>query len=201
MADWCILRTNGRHTLRLADTLAEAGFDVWTPIETKRIKVPRMTAKRDVRLPLLPSFVFAQKPQMADLIALSQQHRKEYRVFDIEKHRWVTRLHPDFSLFHYFDRIPIVSDEALNPLRRIARRRTAKPSARPLEYGQAVKAGELAGSYQGMVGKVERSNEKMTLVCFGSGLFSNVEIPTSYLIADGVCGNQSAVGSGPRKAA
>jgi len=72
--DWCILQTSARHTLRLADSLLEDGFDVWTPVETRRIRVPRMNARRIVRLPIMPGFVFAKSDRLNDILDLT--HKK-----------------------------------------------------------------------------------------------------------------------------
>ena len=69
--DWFILRTAGRSTLSLAKTLAEDGFEVWTPARMQVIRVPRMNVRREVRLPLLPSFVFVRAPHLHDLLELA----------------------------------------------------------------------------------------------------------------------------------
>lgn len=71
MTPWCILRVGGRHTLRLAASLAEDGYEVWTPVETRRVRVPRMNARRVVRLPLMPGFVFARADQLTELLNLA----------------------------------------------------------------------------------------------------------------------------------
>ena len=40
--DWFILRTAGRSTLPLASSLAEDGFEVWTPVRTMRVLTKSM---------------------------------------------------------------------------------------------------------------------------------------------------------------
>jgi hypothetical protein len=46
---WCILRTSGRLTLPLAESLTGDGYEVWTPVDTRRVRVPRMNARRVVK--------------------------------------------------------------------------------------------------------------------------------------------------------
>jgi len=178
---WIILRVASRDTLRLAQSLAEDQFDVWTPIEVKTMRVPRMNAKRDVRQAMLPGFIFAKVGHLVDLLNLSNNPVKMRRGSGFR-----LPAHADFSVFHYHHGIPMVRDRDLNPLRRIARRRTAKQKAPPLKPRQMVRAKEGAGSFQGMIGTVEQSNETKTIVCFG-GLFGKVELPTSFLNPDDVC--------------
>jgi hypothetical protein len=193
---WVILRTAGRSTLRLADSLGEDGFEVWTPVETSIEHVTSMNAKREVRLPILAGFVFADLRYLVDLLELANMPVKPRRGPGMYK-----PAHQGFSVFHHYDRIPVVADRDLNPLRRIARRRTATPlAAKPLKKYQRVRALEGAGSFEGMSGTVQISDQRQTVVCFG-GLLNHVEIPTSLLRLDEVERYQSATDTAARIAA
>lgn len=187
---WCILRTAGRATLRLAKSLAEDGFECWTPKRAVTIRKPRWNVRKEVVLPLMPSFVFASREQMADLIGLAAQPRKEYRAFDEERGKWVTHLHPDFSLFRHAGRIPIVEDCELGELRRAEQR--AQP-VRPAKRGAPLAAGTVvrvpSGSFQGMSGIVEKSDDRYTLVCFATKM--SVKISTFILQPDESYGDQA----------
>jgi hypothetical protein len=193
---WIILRCAGRATLRLVSSLAEDGYEVWAPIVRERFEVGKLYAKREIDCPMMPGFVFARQGHLIDLLSLS--------AMPVKPRRGAGRrlaAHPDFGVFHYHDRIPLIADVDLNPLRRLARRRTIAPKAPPLKPYQSVRALEGAGSFQGMVGTVQESNERSTWVCFGRGLLGRVEIPTSFLRPDEVEGLQSATEAVRHKAA
>lgn len=110
---WCILRTSGGRTLKLADSLIEAGFEAWTPRRTfKRPKVGRCTLidgrkpTIEMEAPILPTFVFARASHLFNLEALASDPASP---------------HPAFSIFRYSDfreanRIPLVSDSEVRGL-------------------------------------------------------------------------------------
>ena len=105
--DWCILRTSGGRTLNLACSLAEAGFDVWTP--TRTIKRPHgkpdakgRRATIEINLPILPTFVFAQASGLATFA-----HMAGYPAHQ----------HPPFLLFSHAGRIPLIEDASVCGLR------------------------------------------------------------------------------------
>ena len=89
--------------------------------------------------------------------------------------------HPDFSLFRLADRIPIIADELLNGLRTIEMKRVPRKKSAKLPVGLTVKVGEAGGSFAGMQGRVERSGEDYTLVCFDNRM--SVKIST-YLLTE-----------------
>ena len=163
--DWCVLRTSGRHTLRLAKSLADAGLEVWTPIEEKTIRVPRMNVRRPITLPIMPSYVFASAEHLVDLIQISDG-MKPIGV-------------PDFSLMRLGDNIPIIEDHLLNGLRTLEQKRAPKKKSRKLPVGLNVTVGQAGGAWAGMSGKVEQSGERYTLVCFDNRL--TVKISTYML--------------------
>lgn len=96
---WCILRTSGGRTLPLMRSLREAGFDVWTPVRTTKKLIRRgSTEKREVDSPILPTFVFAQSHQVAELIVESRN---------------AARTGPPFSVFRWGNRIPLVGASSI----------------------------------------------------------------------------------------
>jgi transcription antitermination factor NusG len=166
---WIILRTSGRSTMRLAETLSCASIEAWTPIETRTIRIPRANVRRTVKLPIMPSYVFARANHLFDLIELSGNS---------------VGTHPDFSVMHYHDRIPVIADHHLQGLRTIEAKRTPRKKSAPLTPGLSVRVKTEGGSFAGMKGRVERSNEGNTLVCFDGRL--TVKISTSLLLPDEV---------------
>ena len=189
VSDWIILRTSGRFTLTLAKTLAEDGFDVWTPAKTEMIRVPRKNARREVRLPLTPSFIFARAEHLVDLLQLAKMVVKPragwkngYRR-DKEDEQ---PPHHDFSVFHWGDNIPMIHDAALEALRAEEGRAIPKRKRSPFGPNEVVKV--TKGSFAGMTGVIERTNGKESevwLTMFGRHF--RTKIPTFLLKADQVC--------------
>ncbi len=109
--DWCILRTSGARTLRLADSLRDDGIEAWTPSRTVRRPIPgqrrelvlgRVLKKRDVAVPILATFVFADAERLRDLADLSLREIKPQ---------------PEFSVFRIGNRVPLLSDATMDGLR------------------------------------------------------------------------------------
>lgn len=174
--DWIILRTSGRSTMRLAETLTEDGYEAWTPVETRNIRIPRANVRRTVKLPIMPSYVFARSSHLIDLIQLSAMKPKARRVLN-------QPAHADFSVMHYHDRIPIIADHHLESLRSIEAKRTPRQKAeRAFAPGLSVRVKTEGGSFAGMKGRVERSDFGSTLVCFDNRMI--VKISTSLLLPD-----------------
>lgn len=166
---WCVLRTSGKHTLRLAKGLTNAGLQVWTPIEERMIRVPKANVRRPVVLPIMPSYLFARASHLLDLLQIID--RKKRMKSDL----------PDFSLMRLADRIPIIADKLLEGLRTIEQTRIPRKKAAKLPAGLQVRVGEAGGSFAGMQGRVERSGEGYTLVCFDNRI--TVKIST-YLLTE-----------------
>lgn len=184
MTDWCILRTAGRDTMRLARTLAEDGFDVWTPIETRTMCVPRANVKREVQLPIMPRYVFARAGHLIDLLELAAMPVKPRRGA-----RMRDPAHVGFSVLHCFGGIPLIADRHLVELRKIEVKRTPfRKAERALPIGIGVRIN--GGSFGGLKGTVDKSNRGKTIVCLNPRF--SVEIPTSLLELDGVCAPEHA---------
>lgn len=179
---WIILRTPGRHTLRLAESLSEDGYEAWTPVETRTIRIPRANVRRTVKLPIMPSYVFARALHLIDLIqlgAMKVKPRRFPRLPDEDPKPG----HADFSVMHFHDRIPVIADGHLQSLRTIEAKRTPRKKAdRTFAPGVSVRVNMEGGSFAGMKGRVERSDTGTTLVCFDASL--TVRISTSLLLPD-----------------
>lgn len=184
-SDWIILRTASRSTLRLAETLAKDGFEVWTPAETKRIRIPRANARREVVFPLMASYVFARAVHLIDLLQLAEMPVKPRRGAGLRE-----PAHASFSVLHAFGRIPLVADHDFNDLRRLEAKRTPiKRAAYTFQRNSSAKV--PTGIFGGMSGLVVRSTPKATVLCFGKG--REVEFPTSLLSLDEICGGTVAL--------
>jgi hypothetical protein len=168
--DWCILRTSGGRTLNLARSLAEAGFDVWTPQETLSRRVPRKKTVVDREVAILPTFVFARAlhiPELAAALALP------------------VNPHPSFSIFRYLGDIPLLADREMKSLRDVedaARLRELKKTRNVVPVGTTVTMTE--GAFAGLSGVVKKSDGRFALVAFGGAFEVNI---ASFLIrTDGV---------------
>jgi hypothetical protein len=155
---WCILRTNGRNTLRLATSLRLAGIDAWTP---------RLRSNDEKPLPLTPSFVFARSAYLSRLLVLASLPGKAI----------------GFSVFHDAQRVPLVKDSEIARLRMAERMSIPRRKRVTLEVGDRVRIPE--GSGAGMVGAVIRSDGKITELDCGGAM--RVKISTFILLDDVAC--------------
>jgi hypothetical protein len=175
---WCILRTAGPRTIKLTDSLLNAGFDVWTPrLNTRRRLHRAKKAKVEVVAPILPTFVFARAGELPDLV----------RILDLP-----ISPHPPFSIFRYAGRVPTIREGQMTYLRqseeqaadawrrekrreqiqaerdertqRVAELRAAAPSFSPAD-----KVRVPEGPFAGMTGIVEVGKGKAPVVNFGGG--------------------------------
>lgn len=169
---WIILRTSGGNTLRLARTLREDGFEVWSPAGQRMIRVPRFNARRPVSFPLLPSFVFARSRHMLDLLDLAAMPERPRRGPGGRE-----PAHAAFSVFHSNDRIPVIAEADLDALRLAEAGPGRRRSVRRYAHGAKVRIVE--GSFGGLTGTVVQSDERVTLVAFGRNW--QVKIETSIL--------------------
>lgn len=175
---WCILRTSGSRTLPLARSLAAAGFEVWTPVETNDRRRPRSKARVEFEAPIMPTFVFARSDQLNDLQVAAVAAVKE---------------HPPFSIFRWSGKIPLVSDQQIASLRAAEDKAAARVEAgrrrdrlqverKFFTPGEQVKVTE--GSFSGLSGMVEDGDGKFTFVAFGGSM--RVKIGSFLLAPDEV---------------
>ena len=99
---WCILRTRGGSTLKLASSLADSGVEAWTPTATITKRKGRARDRVDAPMPILPTFVFVKSVYVAEL----------QRICAL-----VMSPHPAFSIFRYLNRIPVLSDRDISSLK------------------------------------------------------------------------------------
>jgi transcription antitermination factor NusG len=159
--------------MRLAESLARDGFEVWTPIETRNVRIPKANIRREVRQAIMPSYVFARVKHLVDLLELA--------AMPVKPRRGAGRLeaaHASFSVMHCRDRIPVVADRHLSELRRIEAKRTPIKRASYCFPKDAVTR-VREGAFTGLVGVVVRSTPAKTVLRFTGGF--PVEIPTSLL--------------------
>lgn len=173
MSDWIVLRCAGRSTLGLAASLAEDGFEVWTPVETSVKRVPRMNVRREVRLPIMRSYVFARAVHLVDLLQLAAMPVKPRRGAGLMK-----PAHADFSVWHAFGGIPMVRDKDMAKLRAREVKLTPKKIAAYV-LPQGAKARVNGGICSGLKGVVIRSKPTTTWIRFGNS--APFELPTILL--------------------
>lgn len=148
MSDWCVLRTSGPATLPLAETLRTAGIDAWTPTAVYARRRPRSRQRHEIRVALTPTYVFGRANSLSDLSELSGRFR--------------------FRLMFDDQGPALVRDSELEALRHAENRAAPKHKPRralPFSTGETIRV--PSGSFQGMDGIVQLSDERDTLVCFG----------------------------------
>lgn len=153
--DWLILRTSGGRTLALARSLAAAGLDVWTPVQTMTKRRGRTRERIAYDAPIMPTFVFVRARHLAELARISALPFSA---------------HPDFSIFRHLGRVPLISDTEVAEARRVeerSRRAALVGTRKSFVVGQPVRVSEGPGA--GLSGEVVANGDgKFVLVAFGS---------------------------------
>ena len=156
--DWCILRTSGQRTLALAASLTQAGFDVWTPMQTATRRRGRTRERVEYDAPVMPTFVFARADRVADLAAIAAAPVSP---------------HPPFSLFRYLGRIPLIGDAEVAGARRVedrSKRAAVMGQRKAFTAGQRVRVSDGPGT--GLCGNVvQDADGKFIMVAFGDATF------------------------------
>lgn len=158
---WCIIRTSPGKTLALADSLAGAGFDVWTPRQVQTRTRPRSTIKVEREMPIAPTFVFARASHIVELSALRAE---------------ATLQHPAFSIFRHAGRVPLIADAEVVGLRRAeerARVNSRRSKRRAYVLGQRLKMTQ--GAYTGMTGVVQDIKGRFVAVNFGGNIEMKID--------------------------
>jgi hypothetical protein len=166
MTNWCILRTAPSRTLLLAAALTEAGYTAWTPEEAIVRRAPRGGTKK-VTVALTPTIVFADYERLPEFVAIS-------RLPPSLSHGL-----PPFSVFRYLDGYPRIADRALDALRLAEQRGRPRKQVRAFHRDDLVKC--PGGGFEGLVGRVEGTKGKFTIVVFPSANFP-VEIMAQDLL-------------------
>jgi hypothetical protein len=161
---WCILRTAPSRTLLLAAALEGAGFRAWTPRETRKIRLPRSRASREVSSPLTPTIVFADYDQLPRLVSMSRMPSPSCSTWSEQERRQVSVSIPNFTVFKHLDTYPRVADRALDALR--VAEETVKPRAARHVFQRNDEVKVYGAGFDGLVGKVERTRGRFTFVEF-----------------------------------
>lgn len=107
---WCVLTTSGGRTLPLVRSLRAAGVDAWTPVGAYSKRRPRSDDRIEVEVAITPTFVFAAVG--------STEAEAAYRLADLRRaSRALPPRHPDFSIFQYDGRVPLIGGKSLIGLR------------------------------------------------------------------------------------
>lgn len=166
--DWVILRCSGMNTLKLADSLHAAGFDVWTPREVRERLAGRARELIEQETPILPEYVFARFDHLSAMLALSRSPTLNYQVWDNERRRMVTKGRPHFWLFQCNGGIRPIPDASLAGLRALEaelivateRRREANKQKGPAPRFEAGQTVRVDGSgFDGLDLTVSETNE------------------------------------------
>lgn len=161
---WCILRMSGPRTLAVTSALADADFDVWTPVQVDNKRVGPKRKPVQVTVPLLPTFVFARHDRLGELVAFTRSPAQTFMVWDKETRRMVTKGCPHFSVMRHDGRYISVSDRSLDALRVAERRGKPLEKVRLFEPGEQVKCPD--GAFEGLTGVVETTKKRYAVVVF-----------------------------------
>lgn len=146
---WCILRTAGGRTLKLAKSLVDAGFEAWSP--TLLIGPDKCPA------PIVPTYVFANAGHLWTLVEISEDPSQP---------------HGGFSVFRHRDRFPVIRDEELEPLRYEERKGVPPDQRRQFLPGELVRV--TCGPGTGKQGVVEYAKGKFAVVDFGGSMRTKI---------------------------
>lgn len=123
---WCVLRTGGPRTLRLAESLSRSGVEAWTPRRTLRRPVPGAKPNLDggrpmqeLDAPILPTFVFARAAHVDAIEALERDQANAH----------VASPHPPFSILRYRGAVPFIADGEVAGLQQEERQEAATRQA------------------------------------------------------------------------
>lgn len=162
---WCILRTTGGRTLRLASSLRDVGIEAWTPSHIQKRRRPRTGVKVDREVAMVPTFVFAPSSRLTELLDLAM-----LRI----------SAHPAFSLFRFGGRIPVIADQDIADLRAAeerAKRNVLKRYRFDAKKGSIVRPKD--GPWAGLEGVIEETAGNYALVCF-----NGLRVKVAYWLLD-----------------
>lgn len=160
--DWCILQCQSPATLALVQSLSRAGLEVWTPVETRTKRVPRANVKRQVTYALMPGYAFARAHDLPELARLREGTD-----------------HKPFRIFRHNNRLPLISDAILAPLRLLERKLAPKDQAPQLHTGDRVKLTD--GGFAGLTATIETPGANFTTVRL-PGFPVSLKVANFYLL-------------------
>lgn len=205
---WCVLRTAGPKTVRLAQSLQAAGFAAWTP--TGKVRYPALKTRpaviRDVAI--MPTFVFAQERHVVELLHLADRRAEER--------------HPlTFSLLRVANRVPLIRERDIQALRaeeeqaiaahtaaldaearakqrkeraeamrtQAARRKALRSQPLSLGVGSWIEVDGMP-ALAGLTGQIVKAKNNAAMICFGGSLV--MEIDAWRLLPIGVGGGSTS---------
>jgi transcription antitermination factor NusG len=151
-AQWLVLRCSHAQTLRLADSLSEAGIEAWAPRELVVQRARRNHKREETVQPIMPGYVFAGSGHLHELLALIHSPAMLYQVWDAEQRRMVTKGHPHFRFFQPWGEPETIRESQLANLRRLDGLRRPKGPLRTWKTGERVRLTD--GAYAGLSGTV-----------------------------------------------
>jgi transcription antitermination factor NusG len=161
---WCILLSSNGKTLELAASLTEDSYEAWAPVTREVTRTTEQRTREEVAVPLMPGgYVFARADRLADLLALSHSPSLQYRVWDTDLRKMVTKGHPYFRVFRSGNH-RLIPDQELEPLRRLERKPRAKRVERTFAVGDSVRTDD--GGFAGLTGIVVSVKGKRIAVAF-----------------------------------
>lgn len=120
---------------------------MWTPVKTVTKRLPRSKDRREITVPIMPSYVFARASQILALFAEASNPATD---------------HPKFQIARWAGKVPTISDRSLDALR-VAERRAIPPKAgRHYKEGAAVRVAD--GAWAGLTGVVKAGRGRYTWV-------------------------------------
>jgi hypothetical protein len=170
---WCILLTASQRTVALADALAAAGFEAWTPRRMETRRRPRSTIYVDREVPIASRFVFVPARHLDAL----------WRARSLPKSPF-----PSFSVFGVGYRVALVRDADIAALRAeeeqharlwqalLDRREKKQKRSQRYFYARGATV-SLPGqaSFTGLIGVVQSGDGKSAMVDFGGGRHWKIE--------------------------
>lgn len=174
LGSWFALCTASQNTLKLVDTLTEAGVEAWAPVDRRMVRLPRRKARREVIRPLMSGYVFAHVEGIDTVMAMRVSPKgSQFRPF----------LNDNRTGVHLF------TDQALAPLRGEEARlqsvfeRFRRKGIKAVQYDLGAKVKTDGGPFAGLLGIVAGTKGKTTMVRF-PGFPNPIEVASLLLLPD-----------------
>ncbi|MBB3347333.1 hypothetical protein [Sphingomonas sp. BK069] len=171
---WCILRTAGPCTTKLAASLSAAGIAAWTPSLVAKRRLPRRKATIERTAPIMPTFVFVPADRLPDLIAILARPSNPHPQFSIFPN--ACRTGPARIGAGQMASLRQVEEQAAEAYRREKERQRNKAlraSAQAIPLGTQVRVPQTA--FAGLMGVVEGHEGRNMRVNMGGGFIVKIE--------------------------
>jgi hypothetical protein len=176
LGSWCILRMASADTLKVARALDAAGLSVWTPTERKFGRKPRTRARYEREAAIMPTYAFGHVRCLGSLLRLTALPTSDY---------------PKFQVFRFNGGIPLVSDEALEPLRQLEQHnaslfaRWVRKGMKAPTFAPGSQVRMTEGAFGGLSGIVEGAQGQYTLVSI-PGFHKPIKVASILLDRDAI---------------